>query len=190
MSALTGAPALAGFLLGKYLPLRLKVEIEARSIGGREALRIEPGSRITEADMANFLGRALDVKAAAGTFKVWRASKESTLLLYDNGALRGVAVFRANVEASSTPLQPFLYFIAVDPSLRGRGYGSVLMEEAMRVFGKAGYIRMHLIAENDSPAAKLYRRLGFEVCATLPWRRSARLFTTLLIATDNDAVSG
>jgi GNAT superfamily N-acetyltransferase len=51
-----------------------------------------------------------------------------------------------------------LLFVAVEPSLRGRGLGRSLIERAAARCD--GPIKLHV--EPDNPAARLYQRVGFE----------------------------
>ncbi|MGM8363601.1 GNAT family N-acetyltransferase [Flavobacterium sp. ARAG 55.4] len=50
-----------------------------------------------------------------------------------------------------------LVYIAVDNSLRGKGYGKNLMQKAISI--AEGDIALHV--EPDNPARKLYEKLGF-----------------------------
>ncbi|MFL9829681.1 GNAT family N-acetyltransferase [Flavobacterium sp. ST-87] len=50
-----------------------------------------------------------------------------------------------------------LVYIAVDNSLRGKGYGKSLMQKAISI--AEGDIALHV--EPDNPARKLYEKLGF-----------------------------
>lgn len=50
-----------------------------------------------------------------------------------------------------------LLFVAVDPSLRGRGLGKKLVERALELAG--GEVKLHV--EYDNPARRLYERVGF-----------------------------
>lgn len=51
-----------------------------------------------------------------------------------------------------------LSYIAVDPRARGRGVGTVLLEEAIRVTD--GDVSLHVETDNE-PALKLYQKFGF-----------------------------
>ena len=54
--------------------------------------------------------------------------------------------------------------IAVRPSVRGRGYGRMLMDEALRRLHRAGASHCFLEVDRDNaPAVSLYRSLGFAV---------------------------
>jgi ribosomal protein S18 acetylase RimI-like enzyme len=55
--------------------------------------------------------------------------------------------------------------IAVVPGLRGQGIGTKLMEELLAFLAEAGYAQASLSVQKDNPAARLYRRLGFETVA-------------------------
>lgn len=51
-----------------------------------------------------------------------------------------------------------LLFVAVEPSLRGRGIGRALIERAIEM--SEGSVKLHV--EQDNPARRLYERLGFK----------------------------
>ncbi len=51
-----------------------------------------------------------------------------------------------------------LLFVAVDPSLRGRGVGGGLIRHALRQ--AAGDVKLHV--DFGNPAVRLYERIGFE----------------------------
>ena len=51
--------------------------------------------------------------------------------------------------------------IAVVPSRRGRGFGHELMTGLLERARRAGYERLSLSVEKDSPAVSLYERYGF-----------------------------
>lgn len=54
--------------------------------------------------------------------------------------------------------------IAVRPAWRGRGFGRMLMDEALRRLHRAGVSRCFLeVDRGNSPAVALYRSLGYEV---------------------------
>lgn len=50
-----------------------------------------------------------------------------------------------------------LLFVAVDPTLRGKGIGKILIEEAKKRC--QGPIKLHV--ETENPARRLYERMGF-----------------------------
>ncbi len=62
-----------------------------------------------------------------------------------------------------------LLFVAVEPSLRGRGLGRSLIERAAARC--EGPIKLHV--EADNPAARLYQRVGFQTkYLEMRWSRS------------------
>lgn len=54
------------------------------------------------------------------------------------------------------------FSIAVMPSWRGCGIGTRLMDEMIRLIQEKGYEKASLSVQRINPAAKLYRRLGFQ----------------------------
>lgn len=59
--------------------------------------------------------------------------------------------------------------IAVDPNRQGRGYGRVLVEEAMRRLFRDHVSALFLeVDESNQPALRLYRSLGFEEVGRRP----------------------
>jgi len=59
--------------------------------------------------------------------------------------------------------------IAVDPRSRGRGYGRLLVEEALRRLYRERVAACFLEVDRDNRAAvRLYRSLGFEVAGERP----------------------
>lgn len=73
-----------------------------------------------------------------------------------DGAIAGAVVVNKTGMEGYIP-ENILVYIAVDNTLRGKGVGRVLMEEAL---GRAkGAVALHV--EPDNPARKLYEKLGF-----------------------------
>ena len=52
--------------------------------------------------------------------------------------------------------------LAVEPPFRGQGLGAVLMEALANAARDAGCTQLTLSVENDNPARRLYRRLGYQ----------------------------
>lgn len=62
-----------------------------------------------------------------------------------------------------------VYAIAVDPKARGQKVGLRLMENMIGILKKRGAQQIFLEVRADNPAAlRLYDKLGFNVCHTLP----------------------
>lgn len=57
----------------------------------------------------------------------------------------------------------YLQNLAVDPDLRGRGIGAILLEDALETARSAGYARLHLDVYDGNPSVRLYQRMGLEV---------------------------
>lgn len=87
---------------------------------------------------------------------------------------RSVAASEPDARAESPPLRTLGYVdvaiagrdadlmtIGLDPSVRGRGWGRLLLDAAMTAAARAGATTMFLDVRADNPAAELYRRAGF-----------------------------
>ncbi len=72
------------------------------------------------------------------------------------GHTKGVVVVNKTGMSGYIPSN-ILVYIAVDQSDRGRGYGALLMQHALKL--AQGGMALHV--EPDNPARKLYERLGF-----------------------------
>lgn len=58
---------------------------------------------------------------------------------------------------------PLLAFSMTDPAYQGRGLAGLLIRKSMFALKAAGYKVLYLVVtEGNTPAVKLYRRLGFE----------------------------
>jgi ribosomal-protein-alanine N-acetyltransferase len=75
---------------------------------------------------------------------------------YWNDRLVGVVVINKTGMEGFIP-ENILVYIAVDASLRGKGIGRQLMEEAIN--RAQGDVKLHV--EYDNPAKRLYERIGF-----------------------------
>jgi ribosomal protein S18 acetylase RimI-like enzyme len=77
---------------------------------------------------------------------------------WDDGALVGlVAVYGNDPEA----LRAFVTMVSVTRSHTGRGIATTLLEAAIELCAVRGFARIELEVSPGSPAAGLYRRLGF-----------------------------
>ncbi len=63
----------------------------------------------------------------------------------------------------------YINMIAVFREFRGRGVGLALMEESIRRAQTAGKTEISLIVEDDNPAVRFYRKIGFELRAEQPF---------------------
>ena len=95
----------------------------------------------------------------------WGREGDDGLVAIDEGNLVGAAWYRlfrreepgfGFVDESTPELT-----IAVVPSRRGRGFGHELMTGLLERARRAGYERLSLCVEKDSPAVSLYERYGF-----------------------------
>jgi ribosomal protein S18 acetylase RimI-like enzyme len=77
-------------------------------------------------------------------------------LLRWRGHLAG-ALLMLNTGMGGYVPENILLFVSVDPELRGRGLGRVLVERSLREC--KGSVKLHV--EYDNPAKRLYERLGF-----------------------------
>jgi GNAT superfamily N-acetyltransferase len=75
---------------------------------------------------------------------------------YWEDALVGVVVMNRTGMEGFIP-ENILVYIAVDESLRGKGIGRQLVEEAIK--RAKGNVKLHV--EYDNPAKRLYERIGF-----------------------------
>ena len=55
------------------------------------------------------------------------------------------------------------FAIALYPEYRGQGLGTVLMERMLAELSAAGYEKASLSVQKENRAARLYRRLGFQI---------------------------
>lgn len=74
----------------------------------------------------------------------------------DNERIVGIVIMN-NTQMGGFIPENILVYIAVDNSLRGKGYGKLLMQKA--ISSVEGDIALHV--EPDNPAKKLYENLGF-----------------------------
>lgn len=79
------------------------------------------------------------------------------LLMAQNKKLCGALVMLYTGMGGFVP-ENLLLFVAVDPSLRGKGMGTKLIE--MSIKECQGSVKLHV--DYDNPAKRLYERLGFK----------------------------
>ncbi len=95
-----------------------------------------------------------------------KARAENTLLVarkvgFPKGPVAGFNIFR------STGAEAEILSIAVDPALRAAGLGTNLMREAIRHLRADRIPELFLeVAETNTAAITLYKKLGFETVAT------------------------
>lgn len=102
-----------------------------------------PGNTMTGADsrmdFKKFLGRNANYCFAA----------------FENGDLVG------SVMAGNDSRRGYIYHLAVDESLQGKGTGTDLMNAAENALRNAGIEKVHLFIYTDNPAIHFYERTGW-----------------------------
>jgi ribosomal protein S18 acetylase RimI-like enzyme len=109
----------------------------------------------------NHLDRFRDDKDSIGKCLDYAFSKNVgkggfILTGYFNDRIVGIVVMNKTGMQGFIP-ENILVYIAVDSSLRGKGIGRKLVEEA--VSRAEGDVKLHV--EHDNPAKRLYERMGF-----------------------------
>ena len=109
----------------------------------------------------NHLDRFRDDKVSIGKCLDYAFSKNSgkggfVLTGHYDGKLVGIVVMNKTGMQGFIP-ENILVYIAVDASVRGKGIGRRLMEEAIN--RAEGDVKLHV--EYDNPAKRLYERIGF-----------------------------
>ncbi len=66
-----------------------------------------------------------------------------------------------SVMAGHDTRRGYIYHLAVDAALHGRGIGAALMEECETSLLDAGIEKIHLFIFKDNPAAGFYERIGW-----------------------------
>jgi [ribosomal protein S18]-alanine N-acetyltransferase len=109
----------------------------------------------------NHLDRFRDEKISIGKCLDYAFSKDGgkggfVLTGHYDGKLVGIVVMNKTGMEGFIP-ENILVYIAVDASLRGKGIGRQLMDEAIN--RAEGDVKLHV--EYDNPAKRLYERIGF-----------------------------
>lgn len=116
-------------------------------------------------DIINFLhthlDRFRDTKEAIGKCLDYAFSKKNgkggfVLVGYYNQEIAGIVVMNRTGMEGYIP-ENILVYIAVNATLRGKGIGGKMMQEA--ISRTQGDIKLHV--EYDNPAKRLYERIGF-----------------------------
>lgn len=76
-------------------------------------------------------------------------------VLEQGGKLLGFTCFRHRIRDRIT----VLYFVAVDSLIRGKGFGTILVNDLIKLADKGVEFKVM----KDNPAYNLYKRLGFRV---------------------------
>lgn len=120
---------------------------------------------VSREELINFLhthlDRFRDTKEAIGKCLDYAFAKNCgkggfVLTGYYEGRLAGAVIINKTGMEGYIP-ENILVYIAVDASIRGKGIGKQLMQEA--IVRADGDVKLHV--EYDNPAKRLYERLGF-----------------------------
>ena len=79
-----------------------------------------------------------------------------------NGRIIGIVWTRIMPDYGHIDDETPSFAIALYPEYRGQGIGTALMREMLTLLQNAGYAQASLSVQKENPAARLYRRLGFE----------------------------
>ena len=91
-------------------------------------------------------------------------SKHDIALVADlNGEVVGVVWVRIMNDYGHIDDKTPSFAISVDKDYRGKGIGTALMKEMLTILKKRGYEQTSLSVQKANFAAKMYRKLGFQV---------------------------
>ena len=112
----------------------------------------------------------LDLWSDCGLLRPWNeprtdidrcvANPSSEILLADHPAREGIG---ASVMLGSDGHRGWLYYLAVAPGLRGRGYGQQLVRAAERWLAERGVGKVMLMLRPDNPLIGFYRSVDYEI---------------------------
>lgn len=68
-----------------------------------------------------------------------------------------------SVMAGNDKRRGYIYHLAVDQFLQGRGIGTALMEASENALRNAGIEKVHLFIYSDNPAIRFYSKTGWHV---------------------------
>jgi ribosomal protein S18 acetylase RimI-like enzyme len=136
--------------------------------------RLEPRDRETVARILDSVGNfsAVEQTVALELIDAWLADGEASDYLC--WIVEDATRVQGYVCIGPTPLTDGtfdLYWIAVDPSAQGRGYGQVLTrlaEHEARARGGRLLIIETASQETYAPTVRFYERAGYELVATIP----------------------
>jgi len=103
-----------------------------------------------------------DKKEVEDAVRLWNYYIDKGLsitALYKNKPAGAANLYLHDVEKMS---HQALFVIIVDEKLRGKGIGTLLLKEIMRLGKKRGVELLHLEVYDKNPAVRLYKRLGFK----------------------------
>jgi len=162
---------------GKLLPLPLQAH-ETRfieSITENVGWELTPGHESQINPLLRFLHEEGIHHQEFRLRRIWQIAAPAGLMVWDEGQLVGVALFRGQISLTAMRPQPFLVQLAVAATHRRMGIGGLLVNIGMESFRSLGYRYMTLIAEEGSAGAHLYRGLGFSLISRIPGRRPQTL---------------
>ena len=100
------------------------------------------------------------------------ADSESALMLVAIQAGKAVGCLTLIVYATLTGISARIEDVVVDQSMRGKGVGEALNKTALEEAAKTGAKYVDLTSKPERKAAnELYKKLGFELRATNPYRK-------------------
>jgi ribosomal protein S18 acetylase RimI-like enzyme len=102
-----------------------------------------PGNTMTGADSMEDFEKFLSMNA------------DYCFSAFENGLLTG------SVMAGSDGRRGYIYHLAVDESLQGKGTGRKLMDAAENALRDAGIEKTHLFIYTDNPAIEFYEKTGW-----------------------------
>jgi len=113
------------------------------------------------------LMREISTKAGFSPCATWLVARGSVLESQPSsrGGLQWCGTIQGVVDAEGCGS---IQNVGVVPSLRGKGLGSCLIEQALAGFQKLGLRRAFLeVTADNTPAVRLYHRLGFRTVRTI-----------------------
>lgn len=128
--------------------------LAAAYAGTREQACFAPNNRLHE--WAAYVGHILKAPGCG----IFQPDASFVLKHPDGGAVGLVLTTRV------APDTAHIAQIAVDPALRGRGLGTLLVQRAIAASFAAGARRITLLVSEGNPACQWYHRVGFSETAT------------------------
>ena len=104
-----------------------------------------PGNAVTGAD------------EPAGFVSFLERNGDLCFVLEDGGTVRG------SVMASHDGRRGYVYHLAVEAGLQGRGFGRALMDRVEAALAAAGIEKAHLFIFSDNPAVRFYEKAGWHL---------------------------
>ena len=102
--------------------------------------------------------------------------KSYFMLLKENDTILGCGVIRRKYSREIRRYSWWLYDIWVEPTLRGKGYGTQLMQSLIDELQRREVEKVYLVVANDNIRAQnLYRKMGFTLYKQLPMDKILRV---------------